>query len=122
MKFALLVSILLFAPGSFAQQLGFTRLFSTPTQRADLNEGRQRLIQGLDTPEQVEESEAVQEERLSTATTLQELLLPRAKFNGMIIRSNGRADYWVNGKSTTDKSELGQELKSKPTATVSESL
>lgn len=96
---------------SAQSELSFNRLFSTPAQRANLDSSRQRLIQGLDTPEQID-AEEIQEDRIAKATTLQELLLPRAKYNGLIIRESGRADYWVNGKSTREKTELGKELKS----------
>lgn len=94
-----------------AQGVSFSRLFSTPAQRAELDASRERLMQGLEIEVVEEETPEIEQERFSNATTLQELLLPRAKFNGVIIRQDGSADYWVNGRSTRDSGDLGQEIR-----------
>ncbi len=114
MKLIYCIAALSFAANLHAQQASVDgRLFSSPSQRANLDESRKRLIQGLDIPEEVNETVLEDAEKNNNASSLEQLLLPRAKYNGVVIRQNGQKEYWVNGKSANSKSNIGKELRVK---------
>ena len=97
---ALLATLMLFAPGAQAQELG--RLFFTPQQRADLDARRKA--------------------RVPDKPAAAAVASPVTRLDGYVKRSGGPSTVWINGESVTEGGADAPRIDRGPSGSVSISV